>query len=143
MISPEYLKVYLRGRADVQNEVGTITIGSTSYVAVTAETLQTLAKVMPRKLIHVKSAGGPAEPGRNHDIVTGRMDVRCFGKTTAEAWSVHDVVYGVLRYEGSRSNMNGKMVYSIYPSAGGIDLREPEGGWPYVWTQYTMTMSRN
>ena len=137
MISPEHLIRWLRDDDDVADAVGTVTLRGHTATPIISELPSVLAEVMPRRAIVVTSAGGPEVPGSHHDIVTGRQDVRCYGRTVADAWALHNVVYKALRY-GGRRDLEGITAYGVSPTAGGAQSREPDGGWPYVWTEYTI-----
>ena len=39
------------------------------------------------------------------------------------------------------STINGKRVVSLYPSGGGTQDYDPDGDWPFVFTEYTLVIS--
>ena len=137
MITPEHLTAYLRAHPGVSAAVGAV---GTNSLPITGELKGALAALMPRRAIVVTSSGGPELPGRNHDLARGRMDVRCYGKTISDAWALHNDVYQVLR-RGGRRAMNGQQMVTVRPSGGGIQDRGPEGDWPFVFSEYTLTMT--
>ena len=141
MISPEHLIEYLRANAKVSAAVGTVSIEGVDVVPIVSEISKPLPQLMPRRIIVVTYGGGPDLPGRNHDLARGTMDVRSYGRTVADAWALNDVVYATLRYKGRRS-MNGKQVLSVRP-VGGAQGRDRVGGWPFVWTSYSLVITED
>ena len=140
MIDPRYLIDYLRTEDVVADAVGDFTAGTATYIPIVGEIRDPLWKNMPRRAIVVTSAGGPEPPGRNNDLAFGRQDVFCYGKDIGDAWALHGIVYEHLRYGGQRT-MGGKVVVNIRPTAGGIQQRDPDTDWPFVWMEYTMALS--
>ena len=141
MIDPKYLIDYLRSQTAIVDAVGTITVdGKTALPILHRITNTPLAPLMPRRAIAVKSAGGPAPDSPRIDLTTGRQDVQCYGRTIGEAWYLHGIVYEHLRYGGQRT-MGGLQVITIRPTAGGIDMHDRDTDWPFVWMEYTMTLS--
>ena len=132
MISPVHMIRYLRSLP--------VVTAALDNGRVLEEMVDAFAKSMPRRAIVVTSSGGPEWIGRTHNFVRGRQDVKCYGKTVGDAWELNGIVYNALR-EAGRANMNGKHVISVRPSGGGIQLREPEGDWPFVFTEYMMVIS--
>ena len=153
MIDPKYLIDYLRSQTAIVDAVGTINVnGKTGLPIVRRITNTPLAPLMPRRAIAVKSAGGPAPDSPRIDITTGRMDVQCYGETIGDAWYLHGIVYEYLRYGGQRTmggqrtrngqpTMDARQVITIRPTAGGIDMHDRDTDWPFVWMEYTMTLS--
>lgn len=140
MISPRYLVAYLRGTAVITDAVGTVTIGDDDLLPIVSEIDAPLTSVMPRRAIQVTSAGGPAVDGRTNTLTVGRQDVKCYGRTIGEAWALHDVVYNHLRYSGQKT-MSDRQVIATRPTAGGMQDREKDTDWPYVWMEYTITLN--
>ena len=141
MINPRYLIAYLKADPDIANALGTVMGRGGELVPVVRKIREPIWNAMPQRAITVKSAGGPEPSGRNNDLVVGRQDVRCYGKNEDDAWQLHDIVYKLLRYGEPRRNMGGKIAVTIRPTAGGIDLIDPDGDWPFVWMEYTMALS--
>lgn len=142
MINPQHLIEYLRSQQSIVDAVGEVSVDDEGRRAlpIVGEIDGVLAKSMPRSCILVTSAGGPAVDGRTNDLATGRQDVKCYGETVARAWRLHEVVYENLRYGGQR-RLAGKHALMIRPTAGAIQMRERTTDWPYIWTEYTLTIS--
>ena len=138
MIAPQHLITYFRAHNAVSGAVGTAGGG----LPIVGEMNGAIAALMPRRAIVVTASGGPEILGLNHDLAQGRMDVRCYGATLADAWELNDVVYEVLRYNGRRA-MNGKTVHAIWPSGGGIQGRDQDVDAPFVFTEYTMIIAED
>ena len=140
MISPQHLIAYLQGNATIVAAVGSFTLGRHTGVPVLPEISTAIAGLMPRRVVVITSSGGPEIVGVNHDMARARMDVRCYGKDVADCWALNDVVYNELRYAWPRQ-MNGTKVLSFFPSGGGNQDYDPDGDWPFVFTEYTMVIS--
>ena len=98
-----------------------------------------IAGLMPRRAVVITTSGGPEIMGEN-DLARARMDVRCYGKDVADCWALNDAVYAELRYNRPQT-INGKRVVSLYPSGGGTQDYDPDGDWPFVFTEYTLVIS--
>ena len=136
MISPEHLIAYLKTVTDITDVVGTV---DGSHVPIVGELDKALGAYMPTKAIIVTAVPGPELQGNTHNLSRGRMDVRGYGKTVAEAWKVANAVYNHFRHR-PRAAMNGKTVISFRTDGGGTQGYDPEGDWPFVFLEYIMVM---
>ena len=136
MISPEHLIAYLKTVTDITDVVGN---GGRQPCSHCGGVNQGPWRLHAHQGNHRYQHRRPELQGNTHNLSRGRMDVRGYGKTVAEAWDVANAVYNHFRHR-PRAAMNGKTVISFRTDGGGTQGYDPEGDWPFVFLEYIMVM---
>jgi hypothetical protein len=83
---------------------------------------------MPRKAVMLRSAGGEAMSGYNHNL-TLRVDVLSFGGTRYEAGQVDLAVTEAIHYL-KRKVVNNTLLHSVVINGGSQTFKMADTGWP-------------
>lgn len=104
-----------------------------------AELPRAEAASMPRACVVVQaSSGGFGVYQRSWaPLGNSRVDVRCFGADPFGAMAVYRAVHPALK-RLTRRSQGDTLLYSITPSIGASQLREPDTGWPFVFASYNV-----
>ena len=124
----------LRADTVVKAEVGSVTVYRQTLVAITGEIDNEWAKLMPRRIVLIREAGGLAKTERG-PLSWPRFDVRCYGKEpggTGDASELSRIIYDRLF---ARHNMVTGLV-AVTLNAGPTPGREPDTGWAYNLRTY-------
>lgn len=98
---------------------------------------------MPTKAVRLRQTGGPRSDVQA-SILTGRVDVTCYGSTPLDASTLLDIVISALCPDqmGRSGWVQGALrVYDVTPEAGPISDREPDTRWPFAWQPILITYS--
>ena len=132
---PSLIIATLKADSVVTAAVGNVTVyGQTVPAIIGGEIDDEWAKLMPRRLVIVRSAGGTREPD-NTPRIDARIDIRCYGKDPGGMQDAEDL--SVIIYE----QLHGKQdlpagLGAIVMSAGPTPGRDPDDEWPYNLRTY-------
>lgn len=85
--------------------------------------------LMPTRAILVTPSGGPAATGDTVPTEMKRVDVRCYGRTAHEAYTLAVIVELELK-AWTRSVTTDHLVYGFTRTSGPVQMRDPDGDWP-------------
>ena len=123
-------------RADpvVAHAVGEVTVYGRTMVAITGEIDDEWSKLMPRRMVLVREAGGLAKTERG-PLSWPRFDVRCYGADPGGVWDSSELSRLIANRLFGRHNMVTGLV-AVTLNAGPTPGREPDTGWAYSLRTY-------
>lgn len=90
---------------------------------------------MPRKAIALYADGGPgAEAYVPESVAT--VQIRCYGATMAEAWTVYQAVFGALHRAHHQEPSSGNVILTFHELSHPVSSVEPLTDWPFVLVRY-------
>jgi hypothetical protein len=93
---------------------------------------------MPEKAISFRISGGQSLP--YNKTQRARVAFRCWGTTSDEARDVYAALYD--RLNGQQGLVVGNVaIHGADEDIPGEPLEDPDTGWPYIFTVYTVTLS--
>ena len=93
---------------------------------------------MPEKAISFRFNGGLS--GKMNKTQQARVVFRCWGTTSDEARDVYAALYD--RLNGQQGLLIGNVaIHGADEESPGSPLEDPDTGWPYIFTVYTVTLS--
>ena len=124
----------LRADTVVTAEVGSVTIYRQTLPAITGEIDGEWAKLMPRRMVLIREAGG-LEKTSVGPLSWPRFDVRCYGKEPGGVWDASELSRIIFDRLFARHNMVTGLV-AITLNAGPTPGREADTGWAYNLRTY-------
>lgn len=130
--------ILLKADAGVSSEVS----GRVYY---DAESFRQNVQNMPQKAISIARSGGLEDRGYSANT-TERLDLRCWGETEREAWRVHQAASTMLKNFVPKELFqlvdDPKIkVFNYVRQGGPNELRDPDEGWPFVWSSWLVKFS--
>jgi hypothetical protein len=93
---------------------------------------------MPEKAISFRVTGGLSNPYAKTQ--SARVTFRCWGTTSDEARDVYAALYD--RLNGQQGLVVGSVaIHGADEDSPGEPLEDPDTGWPFIHTVYTVTLS--
>ena len=124
----------LRADSVVAAEVGSVTIYGQALTAITGDIDDEWAKLMPRRMVLVREAGGLPKTERG-PLSWPRFDVRCYGKDPGGVWDASDLSHKIFdRLFGQHNMVTGLVAITL--NAGPTPGREIDTGWAYNLRTY-------
>ena len=124
----------LRADPVVAHAVGEVVVYGQAVLAITGEIDDEWAKLMPRRMVLIREAGGLPKTGVG-PLSWPRFDVRCYGNDPGGVWDASELSRLIARRLFGRHNMVTGLV-AITLNAGPIPGREPDTGWVYNMRTY-------
>ena len=124
----------LRADSEVAAATGSVTLYGETLTAITGDIDDEWAKLMPRRMVLVREAGGLAKTERG-PLSWPRFDVRCYGKDPGGVWDASDLSQKIFDRLFGKHNMAAGLV-AITLNAGPIPGRETDTGWAYNLRTY-------
>ena len=124
----------LRADPVVAHAVGEVTINGQKLPAITGEIDDEWSKLMPRRMVLVREAGGLAKTEIG-PLSWPRFDVRCYGADPGGVWDSSELSRLIANRLFGRHNMVTGLV-AVTLNAGPTPGREPDTGWAYSLRTY-------
>ena len=124
----------LRADTEAAAAAGSVTVYGATLPAVTGDIDGEWAKLMPRRMVLVREAGGlpKTEVG---PLSWPRFDVRCYGKDPGGVWDASELSREIFdRLYGSVNRVAGLVAVTL--NAGPTPGRESDTGWAYNLRTY-------
>ena len=125
---------FLSSDTEVAAAVGSVTLYGQTLPAITGEIDEEWTKLMPRRTVLVREAGGLPKTERG-PLSWPRFDVRCYGKDPGGVWDASDLSHKIFdRLFGKHNMVTGLVAITL--NAGPTPGREPDTGWAYNLRTY-------
>ena len=124
----------LRANTEVAAAVGTVSLYGETLPAITGDIDDEWAKLMPRRMVLVREAGGLPKTERG-PLSWPRFDVRCYGKDPGGVWDASELSRQIFdRLFGQHNMVTGLVAITL--NAGPTPGRESDTGWAYNLRTY-------
>ena len=124
----------LRADSAVAAATGSVTLYGETLPAITGDIDDEWAKLMPRRMVLVREAGGLPKTERG-PLSWPRFDVRCYGKDPGGVWDASELSRQIFDRLFGKHNMATGLA-SITLNAGPTPGRETDTGWAYNLRTY-------
>ena len=124
----------LRADTEVAAATGSVTLYGETLPAITGDIDDEWAKLMPRRMVLVREAGGLPKTERG-PLSWPRFDVRCYGKDPGGVWDASELSRLIFdRLFGQHNMVTGLVAITL--NAGPTPGRESDTGWAYNLRTY-------
>ena len=124
----------LRSDTAAAAATGSVTLYGETLPAITGDIDDEWAKLMPRRMVLVREAGGLPKTERG-PLSWPRFDVRCYGKDPGGVWDASELSRLIFdRLFGQHNMVTGLVAITL--NAGPTPGRESDTGWAYNLRTY-------